>query len=123
VKRFTLYAGPDTTQPDVHGNQVGLLERSRCFRSARMTCASCHDVHRQERDLAAFSDRCLTCHTVQSCGLFPQHGRALLGRCVDCHMPALTSSTIIATYRGRQARVQVRTHWIKVYQPLSAAPP
>jgi len=38
-------------------------------------------------------------------------------------MPALTSSTIIATYRGRQARVQVRTHWIKVYQPLSAAPP
>jgi hypothetical protein len=30
-------------------------------------------------------------------------------------MPALTSATIFANARGHQLRVQVRTHWIKVY--------
>jgi cytochrome c554/c'-like protein len=117
-KRFSLSAPPETGQLDVHGNQVGLLERSRCFRASRMTCATCHDVHREQRDVAAFSGRCLQCHTVQSCGLFPQHGQALVGRCVDCHMPALTSATVVSQYRGREVRVQVRSHWIKVYPEL-----
>ena len=110
-------ARPDTA-PDVHGNQVALLERSRCFRSSQMTCATCHDVHREQRDLAGFSARCLTCHTPQSCGLFAQHGQRLVGRCVDCHMPALTSTVISGSVVGRELRVQVRTHWIKVY-PLA----
>ncbi|HEX4600777.1 MAG TPA: hypothetical protein VH116_05230 [Gemmatimonadales bacterium] len=100
---------------DVHGNQVALLERSKCFRASQMTCVTCHDVHREQRDVAELASRCLTCHTPQSCGLFPRHGQALVGRCVDCHMPALTSTTIFATSRGQQLRVQVRTHWIKVY--------
>jgi cytochrome c554/c'-like protein len=100
---------------DVHGNQVALLERSRCFQSSQMTCGTCHDVHRVQRDAGALSSKCLTCHTVQSCGLFPQHGRELLGKCVDCHMPKLTSNTIVADDNGRELRMQVRTHWIKVY--------
>jgi hypothetical protein len=100
---------------DVHGNQVALLERSRCFRSSQMTCATCHDVHRVQRDAGALSSRCLTCHTLQSCGLFPQHGQELAGKCVDCHMPKLTSNTIVADDNGREQRIQVRTHWIKVY--------
>ncbi|HEY6158971.1 MAG TPA: hypothetical protein VIV88_16095 [Gemmatimonadales bacterium] len=112
----------DTTEIDVHGNQVALLERSRCFRSSQMTCATCHDVHREQRDVVALSGRCLTCHTMQSCGLFPTRGQALAGRCVDCHMPALTSNVLIANYRGHPVRVQVRTHWIKVY-PLTGAGP
>ena len=98
---------PDTGAIDVHGNQVALLERSRCFRASQMTCATCHEVHRQQRDVAEFSGRCLGCHT--------PHGRDLAGRCVDCHMPALTSTTILARSLGRDVRVQVRTHWIKVY--------
>jgi len=114
-RRSALWTRPDTGDIDVHGNQVALLERSRCFRSSQMTCATCHDVHRSQRDLVALSGRCLTCHTLQSCGLFPSHGQALAGRCVDCHMPALTSNVLIANRRGRPVRVQVRTHWIKVY--------
>jgi hypothetical protein len=106
---------PDTGTPDVHGNQAALLERSRCFRSSQMTCSTCHDVHREQRDLAALSGKCLTCHTLRSCGLFPRHGQALLGRCVDCHMPALTSGTVISTHQGKRLQVQVHTHWIKVY--------
>jgi len=115
-KRPDLWARTDTGDIDVHGNQVALLQRSKCFRSSQMTCATCHDVHREQRDVVALSGRCLTCHTPQSCGLFPQHGEELAGRCVDCHMPALTSSLLIANYLGHPVRVQVRTHWIKVYR-------
>jgi hypothetical protein len=114
-KRIDWQAPSDSGVIDVHGNQVALLERSKCFRASQMTCVTCHDVHREQRDVAELASRCLTCHTPQSCGLFPRHGQALVGRCVDCHMPALTSTTIFATSRGQQLRVQVRTHWIKVY--------
>jgi hypothetical protein len=100
---------------DVHGNQVALLARSRCFRESEMTCSTCHDVHRTQRDVTALSGRCLTCHTPQSCGLYPSRGRAIVGRCVDCHMPLQRSNTIISGHEGRQERPPVRTHWIKVY--------
>ncbi len=114
-KPFDFLARPDTGEIDVHGNQVAPLERSKCFRSSQMTCATCHDVHRQQRDVVELSGRCLTCHTMQSCGLFPRHGNELVGRCVDCHMPALPSTRVISNHLGHQVRVQVRTHWIKVY--------
>jgi hypothetical protein len=115
VKRTVLAAPTDSVTVDVHGNQVALLERSKCFRSSQMTCATCHDVHRQQRDVAEFSGTCLTCHTPQQCGLYPRYGQRLVGRCVDCHMPAQTSATIFASYLGHDLRVQVRSHWIKVY--------
>jgi hypothetical protein len=115
ARRIDWRARPDSGTIDVHGNQVALLERSKCFRSSRMTCATCHDVHRLQRDAVALSGRCLTCHTLQSCGLAAQHGAELEGRCVDCHMPALTSNTIISTQAGHAVRILVRTHWIKVY--------
>ena len=101
---------------DVHGNQVALLERSACFRASGMTCATCHDVHRPQHDIAEISGRCLTCHTVQSCGLYPKQGNALVGRCVDCHMPMLPSNTIVSDFKGREVQAQVRTHWINVYR-------
>jgi hypothetical protein len=112
-----LSAPPPTAEVDVHGNQVALLARSRCFKSSRMTCSTCHDVHGTQRNLAELSGRCLTCHQVQSCGLYPTRGRALLGRCVDCHMPLQTSNAIISSVEGTGERPQVRNHWIRVYSP------
>jgi hypothetical protein len=103
---------------DVHGNQVALLERSRCFRSSQMTCTTCHDVHRTQRDVTEISGRCLTCHQEQSCGLYPTRGHALAGHCVDCHMPLQSSNRIVSSLEGKDQHVQVRTHWIRVY-PLS----
>jgi hypothetical protein len=100
---------------DVHGNQVALLARSACFRESQMTCSTCHDVHRTERDVTQLSARCLACHTPKSCGLFPSQGDAIVGRCVDCHMPLQQSSTIISGHEGRQERPRVRTHWIRVH--------
>lgn len=100
---------------DVHGNQVALLTRSRCYQSSQMTCVTCHDVHREQRDVRQLSQRCVTCHEEQRCGLFPTYGHALAGRCVDCHMPVRESSLIVSGLEGRQERARIRSHWIRVY--------
>ena len=127
VPSFTYVAGqplekylylrplPPDAKVDVHGNQVALLSRSRCFQSSQMTCMTCHDVHRTQRNTAELSGRCLTCHQEQSCGLFPKQGHALKGRCVDCHMPLQTSETLVSSLDGKKETVQVRNHRIAVY--------
>lgn len=106
--------GPNETV-DVHGNQVALLERSRCYEASTMTCSTCHDVHRPQRNASAFSERCLSCHKVQSCKLFVKRADAIVGKCVDCHMPLQTSNVIVSSHSGARLRPQVRTHWIKVH--------
>ena len=109
-----LPAQPPDAQVDVHGNQVALLQRSRCYQASQMTCATCHDVHATQRDVKQLSGKCLTCHQEQSCKLFPTQGRALAGRCVDCHMPLQSSNLIVSALEGTQRQAQVRSHWIKV---------
>ena len=38
---------------DVHGNQLQLLRKSRCFLASNtLTCDTCHDVHKTQRDAA-----------------------------------------------------------------------
>ena len=103
---------------DVHGNQVALLQKSRCYQASSMTCSTCHDVHLPQRDSAAFVERCLTCHKVQSCGLFPKNGDKIAGKCVDCHLPKLTSNVIVSKHEGARLQPQVRTHWIKEYPEI-----
>jgi hypothetical protein len=79
---------PDPSAPlDVHGNQVELLRKSRCFQSSAMTCLTCHDVHLPQHDLAALSRPCLQCHRVEACGVFPRQGRQIANNFIDCHMP------------------------------------
>ena len=106
---------------DVHGNQVELLKKSRCFQASKtMTCSTCHNVHAPQRDLAAFSDRCLTCHKIENCGLYPKMGRQIVGNCIDCHMPNQQTQLIISNAAGRRVQPRVRNHWIKVYADLPA---
>ena len=112
----TLTQPPPNATVDVHGNQVALLERSRCYQASQMTCQTCHDVHTTQRDTKQLSGRCLTCHQEQSCKLFPVQGHALAGRCVDCHMPVQSSNVIVSTLQGAPQQEQVRTHWIRVYR-------
>jgi hypothetical protein len=105
---------------DVHGNQVALLEKSRCFQSSSMTCSACHDLHAPTRDAASYSDRCLACHKPQSCPTFekaPQRPP----NCIDCHMPVQTSKSLVLDIEDEQVGARVRTHWIRVYPP-SAKP-
>jgi Cytochrome c554 and c-prime len=109
---------PDTT-PDVHGSQVEMLKRSRCFLSSTMTCLTCHDVHRPQHDLAEFSQHCLSCHKPDS-ATFARADHHVSGNCIDCHMPRQDTDLIVFDWNGRKMRPQVRSHWIKVYSDLKA---
>jgi len=101
---------------DVHGSQVELLKRSRCYQSsAAMTCSTCHNVHVTQHGLAAFSERCLSCHKLESCGVFPQRGREIAGNCIDCHMPRQQTNLIVSDSNGRKVKPKVRNHWIRIY--------
>jgi len=88
-ERLEDFLMPETSpNPDVHGNQVGLLELSKCFRSSpAMSCSTCHNVHQQERDLTQLARRCLQCHQVNQCKQAGKAGVHLMEQCLDCHMP------------------------------------
>jgi hypothetical protein len=101
---------------DVHGNQAALLARSRCFQQSQMTCLTCHDVHRQERDISVLSGKCLTCHQLGGPTLPATHGKEMVGRCVSCHMPLQKSNLIVSALGKEEEQVEVRSHWIKVYK-------
>jgi hypothetical protein len=108
--------GEVAAHPDVHGNQVGLLQRSRCYMSSpKMSCSTCHDVHQPERPAAAYSDRCLTCHKVESCGMAKTMGHKIAENCIDCHMPVEPTNAIVSTTAGQVIRPKMRNHWIKIY--------
>lgn len=103
-------------RPDVHGNQVGLLKRSRCFfSSTSMTCSTCHNVHTPERAAADYSDKCLSCHRWQSCGVAKKFGSRITHDCISCHMPLQQTNAIVSETAGKRLRTSIRTHWIKVY--------
>jgi hypothetical protein len=97
---------------EVHGNQVGLLRRSRCFQqSAGMTCLTCHNVHQVQRDLVAMSEKCGACHAAKPC-----KKAAAADNCIDCHMPRQKSQVITFRTAGARPLAQTyRTHTIGIY--------
>ena len=105
---------------DVHGTQTQLLARSRCFQGSTMTCTTCHDVHRRQRDAASFSPHCLTCHQDKDCGKFKELGAKITSNCVDCHMPLQMSNVIVSDTNGRKVKARVRNHEIGVYPEAQA---
>jgi hypothetical protein len=106
---------PDPAAPiDVHGSQVEMLERSRCFQQSAMTCLTCHNVHRVQHDANEFSQRCLACHKPGS-ATFPKQGHQAASNCIDCHMPMQPTNLIVFDQNGKKARPNVRSHWIRVY--------
>ncbi len=100
--------------PDVHGNQVGMLEMSLCYRSSNMTCLTCHDVHVTQHDAAYFSQKCLTCHKPDS-ATFSKPGHPVTNNCIHCHMPRQDTNLIVFNFEGKRMAPQMRNHWIKIY--------
>lgn len=115
-----ITAPPANAPVDVHGNQVGALEASKCFGSGKLTCSTCHDVHRTQESADAFSDRCLTCHEVRACGRFKQMGESIRGKCVECHMPVGKSQVITSAMGGAMLQAEMRTHRIAIYPEATA---
>jgi Cytochrome c554 and c-prime len=121
-----LYLEPpsehDQPTPDVHGNQVGLLQRSKCFRSSPgMSCSTCHNVHAPQRDVAAFAQKCLGCHDTTRHPMADRIGDRLIGDCVDCHMPNRKSNAIQINTPGRQVALYFRSHQIGIYPEVAEA--
>ncbi len=113
---FKPLPSPDVEHPDVHGNQVGLLQRSKCYRSSeQMTCSTCHDVHTTGQSLESYSAKCLSCHNWQSCGMSKKMGTRYTNKCIDCHMPIEETNVIVSQTAGQVVHARMRNHWIKVY--------
>jgi len=112
----------DEPIPDVHGNQIGLLRRSKCFRSSpQMSCSTCHDVHQTRRDLAQLATKCLGCHQVSRHKMADQIGGRIMAQCINCHMPNQQSSAIEINTPTKQSAVFFRSHAIGIYPTVAAA--
>jgi hypothetical protein len=116
IDKYLRIAPPPADAPvDVHGNQVGAMEQSRCFTSGKLTCSTCHDVHRTQENAESFSGRCLSCHEVKSCGRYHAMGETIRGKCIDCHMPLKKSAKLTAAAGTEQLQLTLREHRIAVY--------
>jgi hypothetical protein len=71
-----------------------------------MTCTTCHDVHREQRDVAELSVRCGICHGPKTCPELAGSGATARANCVDCHMP-LMPSRLVEVQRYRTHRIAV----------------
>lgn len=107
---------------DVHGNQVGLLKASKCFRvSKEMTCNTCHNTHENERDKKElFSQRCMGCHNITADNFkTPTHDLnvGIDKNCIDCHMPSQPSKSIAVFLQGEETPKAslLRSHFIGIY--------
>ena len=112
----------DFKDTDPHATQAPYLTVSKCFESSpSMTCTTCHNPHRDERDeLTLFSQRCMECHGVSasqhSCTEISLDDTAATANCIDCHMPRQTTSALpVVGQRGERLQLQMRNHWIKVH--------
>ena len=112
----------NSSEIDVHGNQVGLLKASKCFQlSTAMTCSTCHNTHENERGKTAlFSQRCISCHNLADKKLQTAthiQVKAIETNCIDCHMPAQPSKSIAVFLQGEETpkTSQLRSHFIGIY--------
>ena len=113
----------NSSEIDVHGNQVGLLKASKCFKmSAAMTCSTCHNTHENERGKTAlFSQRCIGCHNTNDekfKTLTHSQINNVEKNCIDCHMPAQPSKAIAVFLQGEETPKTslLRSHFIGVYR-------
>lgn len=110
-------------EAEVHGDQYGLLQESKCFKnSSVMTCNTCHNTHENERgNLALFSTRCISCHNTNTENFKNSSThkgvKSIATNCINCHMPMQSSKAIAIYMEGEDtARASVlRSHFIGIY--------
>ena len=107
---------------DVHGNQLQLLQSSKCFINSNMDCATCHNVHQNERgNTTLYTQKCINCHSITKHSFFKTTTTAnvqfITSNCIQCHMPALPSTAIISATLNKpvSADISVHTHAIAIY--------
>ena len=123
-ERLDEYFAPQAERidslPDVHGNQVGLLRRSRCFRnSPEMSCSSCHDVHQPQRDVTQLAKRCLQCHQAGKHKMAEKIGSRMMTECINCHMPEQKTKAIRINTATKEFSPLLRSHLIGIYPAVA----
>lgn len=108
--------------PDVHGNQYGLLAKSKCFiKSRNMDCTSCHDPHdNASESVLVQSQKCMNCHSMAKnnfCTTKDHTEATLKNNCIDCHMPKKESTAIGFFLSGKKemSPYLMRTHQIGIF--------
>jgi hypothetical protein len=109
-------------EPDVHGNQFGLLAQSQCFLKGKtLDCSTCHNAHTDAgSNLSAYSQKCISCHATtdhRTLNLDAVTAAALTSNCIDCHMPQQPSRAISFQLAGSTTKSAylLRTHKIAIY--------
>ena len=119
---YLLPASDPDLVPDVHCNQVGLLERSKCVRaSPTLTCTTCHDVHQRQRDVVWFAGKCLGCHDTSHHPEADRIGTRMIPDCIACHMPSRASHALQFNARTRQVPLYYPSHEIAIYRDVADA--
>ena len=73
-------------EDEIVGNQGQQLRNSKCYQQSELTCVTCHDPHRPEKE-ADVRTTCAKCHTADSCHQQPIIPEPVRGNCTGCHMP------------------------------------
>jgi len=106
---------------DVHGNQYGLLTRSKCFKqTATMDCSTCHDSHKKERgNTTYFNAKCIGCHSKETmiCSNTNTDNHIMANNCISCHMPTTPSQAMMVQLDqdSLETSFNIRTHLIAIY--------
>ncbi|WP_285057231.1 multiheme c-type cytochrome [Pedobacter ginsengisoli] len=107
------------SEPDVHGNQIQMLSRSKCFtNSTTMDCGTCHSPHSvQKEGFAVYSKKCISCHAEIKHSVKTLANAMVKTNCIDCHMPLQSSKVISFQQAGQQgvSAYKLHTHRIAVY--------
>ena len=114
---------PANGKLDVHGNQYGLLTRSKCFKeTSTMDCNTCHDTHKNQRGQAEnFNLKCISCHSVGSveCDANETEVNHMSNNCIACHMPVSPSQAMTVQLNEKdslETSFYIRTHLIGIYK-------
>lgn len=106
-------------EPDVHGNQVHLMEKSKCFiQSKSLDCSTCHSPHESKKEgLTAYSKKCISCHPSVAHSEKTLSNAMVKTNCIDCHMP-LQPSQLISFQQANQKDItpyMLHNHRIAIY--------
>ena len=85
-----------------------------------MSCSTCHDVHRPQRDLRALAGKCLTCHEITRHKMATTIGSRMISSCIDCHMPNQPSHAIEINTPTTRSSLYFRSHAIGIYPEIAA---
>lgn len=117
------YKGKPSEKLDVHGNQYGLLTRSKCFeQSPTMDCVTCHNPHKNQRgNTAYFNQKCMSCHSGRTpiCSVEASKMETIGNNCIACHMPVTPSDAMKVQLKrsdSEETSFYIRSHLIGIYE-------